>query len=180
VRCEHAQTNSRSRQRGVLPGGTGHRSGPNPLVVDELAGGGITSAIAFSISFFATGRVRTYPSQRSRSRCYLSASDSTQGFLLSVLTTRSRRNYWSEKTNPAESYRCPVVSCKIIQTFQPPLSVLSPWALRHRDGQFLLGATFIARGHIPHANEQRKGRGSLSGPRPLRRFYYLWGLASCG
>src|SRR5215208_7365667 len=37
ARCDHAQTISRSRQRGVLPGGSGHRSGPDTLVVDGLA-----------------------------------------------------------------------------------------------------------------------------------------------
>src|SRR5215210_6236698 len=33
VRCGHAQTNSRSRQRDVLSGGTGYRSEPDPWLL---------------------------------------------------------------------------------------------------------------------------------------------------
>src|SRR5215203_28251 len=38
VRCSHAQTNSRNRQRGVLRVSSGHGCGLDPVVVNALAG----------------------------------------------------------------------------------------------------------------------------------------------
>src|SRR5829696_4937345 len=61
VRHSYAQTNSRGRQRNVLPGGSGRGHGPDPVVVDRLAG---TRALALLGAYASarsdTARCRTY------------------------------------------------------------------------------------------------------------------------